>query len=73
MGTIFLTSAGLSNQQIKDEFIKAVGEPSNKAVVIITTAREEIDKEQNDYCQLAKEKLKEMGFSQVDFADLEAD
>lgn len=48
MGTIFLTSAGLSNQQIKDEFIKAVGEPSNKAVVIITTAREEIDKEQNE-------------------------
>lgn len=71
MGIIFLTSAGFSNQKIKEEFLKTVGEASNKAAVIITTAREEKEKEQNEYCQLVKRQLEEVGFKRVDFADLE--
>ncbi len=69
MASIFLTSTGLTNAAVRRVFAMEVGETKGKSVAIITTAAEE--KEQNQYCQLAHKQLTELGFSKIDFVDLE--
>ena len=72
MGTIILTSTGLSNDRIADYFLSVVGERrNNSAVAIITTAAE--GKEKNKYAQLAKSQFVEAGFVKIDFIDIETE
>ena len=69
MGTIFLTSAGLSSKNISAKFEEISASKNLKKAVIITTAASE--KEKNPYAQLALSQLEAMGFVLVDFYDLE--
>ena len=68
IGSILLTSTGLSNSNIKNEFIKLVKD-YNKSVAIITTANTE--KENGKYIQLAYDDFLNIGFNKIDFIDFE--
>lgn len=70
MGKLFLTSTGLTCLKIRAEFAQAAQQLTNKTVALVTTASE--DKERNEYAQLGKRQLDELGFS-VKFVDLEID
>ncbi|HAT68567.1 MAG: hypothetical protein A2481_02490 [Candidatus Yonathbacteria bacterium RIFOXYC2_FULL_47_9] len=70
-GTLLLTSIGLSSPNVLSRFLEIVGDTKNKQVAIITTAAE--GKEVNKYSQLAHKQFVDLGFSGVDFVDLEAD
>lgn len=69
IGSVLLTSTGLSNSNVKNEFIKLVKD-YNKSIVIITTANAE--KESGKYVQLAYNDFLKMGFSKIDFIDFES-
>lgn len=71
MGIIFLTSTGLTNERIRNEFLQRVGSERNRSVGIITTAASL--KSENKYAKLAMEQFKEMEFSSVQFFDFETD
>lgn len=70
-GIIFLTSTGLSSKNVYDKFKEIVDSKRLKKAVIITTAS--LDKENNQYSQLALSQLKSAGFDAVDFYDFEND
>ncbi len=68
-GKLFLTSTGLSSENIAQELKSVVVNLESQSVAIITTAAE--GKEENKYSQLAKKQFEGMGFIDVDFVDLE--
>ena len=69
---LLLTSNGFFNDVIKGEFLKLIKCESNDlSVAIITTASPL--KENNRFAQKAKEDFKEMGFTKIDFIDIEFD
>ncbi|QQS22554.1 hypothetical protein IPM19_02885 [bacterium] len=70
-GFIFLTSTGFSSEPVIKRFKGSFLNYINYSVAIVTTAAEE--KENNKYAQLAKEQFVEMGFSHIDFIDLETE
>ena len=71
MGTIILTSTGLSNSNVAKKFFDLIGNDKPKnSVAIITTAAE--GKENNKYSLLAKKQFLYAGFKDVEFVDLEA-
>ena len=70
-GTIFLTSTGLSSKNVYDKVKEIVDSKGFKKAVIITTAS--LDKENNQYSQLALSQLKSIGFNVADFYDFEND
>lgn len=69
-GTLFLTSTGLTSPAVRAAFALAAEQLANKKVALVTTASE--DKERNQYAQLGKSQLNELGFA-VDFVDLQTD
>jgi len=69
MSTIFLTSTGISNEHIRQEFIHVIGINRDIPVAIITTASYE--KSENKYAQIALKQFRELGFVNVDFVDFE--
>ncbi|MFA5130333.1 MAG: Type 1 glutamine amidotransferase-like domain-containing protein [Patescibacteria group bacterium] len=71
MSTIFLTSTGLTDESIRNEFLRLVGLDRSRSVGIVTTAASL--KSENKYAKLAMEQFKEMGFSSVQFFDIETD
>lgn len=70
-GKILLTSTGLSSENVSKKIQNFFTNPGSQAVAIVTTAAE--GKEQNKYSQLAKKQFQEMGFTKIDFIDLETD
>ena len=66
---MLLTSAGFLNPAIGDFVRTNVKKLGLTKVAIITTAAE--GKEHNKYSQLAFEQLRDVGFKQIDFFDLE--
>lgn len=68
-GKSLLTSSGLSSENVAQKFKSLLTNPSDQKVAIVTTAAD--GKEQNKYSQLAKRQLEDMGFTQIDFIDLE--
>lgn len=70
-GKLLLTSTGLSSENIAKRFQSFFPDPGSYAVAIVTTAAE--GKEQNKYSQLAKKQFEEMGFTKIDFIDLETE
>ena len=68
---IFLTSTGLSDEKIRQEFLRCVGTNRAKRVAIVTTAAS--GKAENKYAKLAETQFKELGFSAIDFVDIEFD
>lgn len=70
-GKLLLTSTGLSSENIAKRFQSFFTDPGSQAVAIVTTASE--DKEQNKYSQLAKKQFEGMGFTKIDFIDLETE
>lgn len=70
-GKLLLTSTGLSSENIAKRFQSFFADPRSQAVAIVTTAAE--GKDQNKYSQLAKKQFEEMGFTKIDFIDLEAE
>lgn len=71
MGTLLLTSTGLSSPNVLNKFLEIIDDTKNKRVAIVTTAAE--GKETNKYSQLANKQFVDLGFSIVDFVDLETD
>jgi len=71
MGVLFLTSTGLSADEVYEKFKSITDQNKLKNVVIITTAS--LGKEKNQYSQLAFEQLETMGFDSIDFYDFESD
>lgn len=71
MGTLLLTSTGLSSPNVLNKFLEIIDGTKNKQVAIVTTAAE--GKETNKYSQLANKQFVDLGFSIVDFVDLETD
>lgn len=71
MGKLLLTATGLSSENIAERFQSFFTDPGTQTVAIITTAAE--GKEQNKYSQLAKKQFEEMGFTRIDFIDLETE
>lgn len=71
MGTLLLTSTGLSSPNVLNKFLEIIDGAKNKQVAIVTTAAE--GKETNKYSQLANKQFVDLGFSIVDFVDLETD
>jgi dipeptidase E len=70
-GKLILTSTGLSSENIAKKFMSFFTDQTRESVAIVTTAAE--GKEQNKYSQLAKKQFEEMGFTKIDFIDLETD
>lgn len=70
-GFIFLTSTGLSSENVSLKFRSLVPNSKDISVAIITTAAE--GKSENKYSQLAKKQFEEIGFVTVDFVDLETE
>lgn len=69
MGTIVLTSTGLSVSNIDNAVRQLIREHRFRNVAIVTTASDE--KAKNKYSQLARDQFRNMGIEQVDFVDLE--
>lgn len=70
-GKLFLTSTGLSSENIAKKFQSFFTDPAKESVAIVTTAAD--GKEQNKYSQLAKKQFESMGFLKIDFVDLETE
>ncbi len=70
-GFIFLTSTGLTSENVFLKFRSFVPNPKDIFVAIVTTAAE--GKSENKYSQLAKRQFEKLGFVTVDFVDLETD
>ena len=67
---LLLTSNGFYTDEIKEAFLQLIdGELSNLDVAIITTASPQ--KEKNRFAQKAKADFEEMGFTNIDFIDVE--
>lgn len=71
MGTIILTSQGLSNQNIVDKLLSFISNPKHAKIAMVTTAAR--DKENNKWVVIAKDQLIKLGFETVDFIDIEMD
>lgn len=71
MSLIFLTSTGLSDEKIRQEFVQRIGTDRAQRVAIVTTAAS--GKAENKYAKLAESQFKELGFSAIDFVDIEFD
>ena len=71
MSSIFLTSTGLSDEKIRQEFMRRIGTDRTQRVAIVTTAAS--GKADNKYAKLAEAQFKKLGFSAVDFIDIEFD
>ncbi len=71
LGTILLTSTGLSSKNVYDKFVEIKNSKDFKKAVIITTAS--IGKAENQYSKMAFDQLKSAGLSVVDFYDFEDD
>lgn len=69
MGTIILTSIGLSDKKIANRFFSLVKNKETSKVAIITTAAR--NKENNKFSQLAKQQFINAGFKNIDYVDLE--
>jgi len=70
-GTIILTSTGLSAEPVKRASEKFFDSLPNKSVAIVTTAAK--GKENNKHSKLAETQFRELGFSTMDFIDIEND
>jgi dipeptidase E len=70
-GILLLTSASFSSPVIAEKFKSIVQGYTNQSIAIITTAAEH--KEHNEYSQLARTMMLDMGFSHIDFVDLETE
>jgi dipeptidase E len=68
-GSIILTSTGISTDSVRQLTIKYFSTLPLKSVAIVTTAAE--GKENNKYSKLAETQFKELGFSVVNFVDIE--
>lgn len=69
---LLLTSNGFYTEPIKEQFLKLINGATNEMDVdIITTASPQ--KENDRFAQKAKEDIREMGFQNIDFIDLEFD
>lgn len=68
-GIIILTSTGLSAELVRRIVIKYFDTLPLKSVAIVTTAAE--GKKDNKYSKLAEAQFKELGFSMIDFVDIE--
>lgn len=67
---LLLTSNGFYTDEIKEAFLQLIdGELNNLDVAIITTASPQ--KEKNRFAQKAKADFEEMGFTNIDFIDVE--
>ena len=67
---LIITSTGFSfNPHVQEEFLKMTHGDTSLPVAIITTAAE--GKEENEYSKLAKKQFTNMGFTHVDFIDVE--
>ena len=64
MSSIFLTSTGLSDEKIRQEFMRRIGTDRTQRVAIVTTAAS--GKADNKYAKLAEAQFKKLGFSAVD-------
>jgi dipeptidase E len=71
LGTMLLTSIGLSADSVVQKIKELVPDPENRAVAIVTTAAE--GKDENKYSRLAKAQFDGLGFSRVVFVDLETE
>lgn len=71
MSLIFLTSTGLSDEKVRQEFTSRIGPDRTRPVAIVTTAASE--KSENKYAKFAHAQFKELGFSTIDFIDIEFD
>lgn len=71
MSLIFLTSTGLSDKKVLQEFERRISNNRAHRVAIVTTAAS--GKADNKYAKLAETQFKELGFSAVDFVDIEFD
>ncbi len=70
-GIIILTSTGLSAEPVRRASEKFFDSLPHKSVAIVTTAAE--GKENNKYSKLAKSQFRDLGFSIIDFIDIEND
>ncbi len=68
-GVIVLTSTGLSSDVVRQATERYFSLLSDKSVAIITTAAD--GKENNKYSKLAEYQFKKLGFTVIDFVDLE--
>lgn len=71
LGTILLTSTGLSSKDVYSKFTEIMTLKNHRKAVIITTASR--DKEKNQYSQMAFSQLMSVGLDIVDFYDFEED
>lgn len=71
MSLVFLTSTGLSDNIISDEFVRRIGPDRSRPVAIVTTASE--GKAENKYAKLALIQFRNLGFKTIDFIDIEFD
>lgn len=71
MSLIFLTSTGLSDEKIRQEFVRCIGTDRTQRIATVTTAAS--GKAENKYAKLAEFQFKELGFSAIDFVDIEFD
>ncbi|MBI3630992.1 MAG: Type 1 glutamine amidotransferase-like domain-containing protein [Candidatus Sungbacteria bacterium] len=69
LGTLILTSRGLSDVFVRDLVRTRVDFPARVSVAMITTAAQE--KEKSPYARSDRRRLDEMGFSRIDFFDVE--
>ena len=68
---ILLTSGGFNSDAINNKFKDLTGDNYDQPVAIITTAS--YDKEKDQYALLAKKQFVDMGFTDIDFVDIEVD
>ncbi len=68
---ILLTSGGFNSDAITNKFKDLAGDNYNQPVAIITTAS--YDKEKDQYAVLAYKQFVDMGFTDIDFVDIEVD
>ncbi len=71
MGTIILTSTGLSGSKVAAQFLKLAQDNGYESVAIVTTASP--DKADNKYAKLTTKQLNDAGLHDITFVDLETD
>lgn len=69
MGTVILTSTGLSSEIAKKYFLDIVSKLSYKKGAYVTTAAK--DKESNKWSIISKQQMLDLGLNEVDFVDIE--
>lgn len=68
-GSVILTAAGFFNTEVLNCVVSKFTSKENVRIAIVTTAAEE--KEKNKYSQLAKQQFNSVGFTAIDFVDIE--